>query len=96
MSEEQQNVVDIGANADMNSQPDALQRMSNIMSRARMDRDNNVSNIVQEAKVQELEIQNQALANLLNEEKRKNNDPMAKFDRFKNNGFGGFKVNLSH
>jgi len=56
MSEEQQNVVDIGANADMNSQPDALQRMSNIMSRARTDRDNNESNIIQEAKVQELEI----------------------------------------
>ena len=52
MSEEQQNVVDIGANADMNSQPSRMQQYGGMMHRSREDRFNNVDNFIREAEVQ--------------------------------------------
>jgi len=52
MSEEQQNVVDIGANADMNSQPSRMQQSGGMMHRSREDRINNVDNFIREAEVQ--------------------------------------------
>ena len=82
MSEEQQNVVDIGANADMNSQPNRMQQSGGMMHRSREDRMNNVDNFIREAEVQSLEQQNFELVKLLNDEKRKSNDPKSKFERF--------------
>ena len=54
----------------------------------------NGGSYAQEAEVLQLENQNMQLAKLLNEEKRKQNDPKTKFERFQNNGLGGFKEHV--